>query len=185
MELSVRQNHGLAFQISHRIFRNWLTKHTSMKAIVTLFLSFAIACVHAQDGAKPTYFLNSKVIEIENVYINPANIETVQVEKETTGGEIHITTKSDISFLTLESLMNDHSSIVGTNEQMVFMINDQVIKDKSEIKIDRSFYVDLKVKRFDEVTYIPENYRNLVLVEIQLLNEKPKPVIRLRGTDEM
>jgi len=129
----------------------------------------------------PTYYLNTEQIDMGNVYINPSNIDSVRVNKKTKGGEIYITTKQSLTFLTLDMILKTHGDNINSASQVVYIIDDKMVTDKSKVKIDDSFFIKLEIKRLDKVSYINEEYKNLILADIQLLDEKPEPTIRIRG----
>jgi hypothetical protein len=133
------------------------------------------------DQLTPTYYLNTEQIDMDNVYINPSNIDSVRVDKKTKGGEIHITTKQPLTFLILDMILKTHGDNISSASQVVYIINDKVVMDKSKVKVDDSFFIQLEIKRLDNVNYINKGYKNLILADIRLLDEKPEPIIRIRG----
>jgi hypothetical protein len=78
-------------------------------------------------------------------------------------------------------ILKTHGDNIGSASQVVYIINDKVVTDKSKVKVDDSFFIQLEIKRLDNVNYINEGYTNLILADIQLLDEKPEPTIRIRG----
>jgi hypothetical protein len=92
-------------------------------------------------------------------------------------------TRQPLTFLTLDMILINNTGIGDSTGQIVYVVNDKVITDKSKIKVDASYFIQLEIKRLDELTYIDEAHKSLILIEIQLLNEEPKPVIRIRGDE--
>jgi hypothetical protein len=154
-----------------------------MRHIVVLIFCLLTVDVFSQSQEFPIYYLNSNEVEWDNIYIKTSNIESVNVEKKTKGGKIYIKTIQPVTFMTLDMILEKHSEIRDSTNQVVYIINSNLITDKSKIKVDDSFFIQLEIKRLEKLNYINERYRNLILVNIQLLNEKPEPIIRIRGSE--
>ena len=155
-----------------------------MKYILVLMFCLVYAAMLGQTRPTPKYYLNGEEFEMDKVYLKPSSIESIRLEKDKEPGEIYLTTKHALTFTTLDEIQANHKEIKESRGHVAFVINDKVIHDKSGIKIDTTFIIQLEIIRFDKVNYIDEANRNFVLVDIHLLNEKPKPVIRIRGEDE-
>jgi len=153
-----------------------------MRHVVVLIFCLLTVDVFSQSQERPTYYLNSNEVEWDNTYIKTSNIESVNVEKKIKGGEIYIKTIRPVTFMTLDMILEKHSEIRDSANQVVYIINNNLVTDKSKIKVDDSFFIQLEIKRLEKLNYIKERYRNLILVNIQLLNEKPEPIIRIRGS---
>ena len=156
-----------------------------MKTITVFIFCLITADISAQTQGVPTYYLNSNQIDMDNVYINPASIDSMRVERKTKNGEVYINAKRPLTFMSLEMILKKYSDIDESVNPVVYVINDKLIENKSKVKVDDSFFIQLEIKRFDRLTYIDEEHRHLILVEIQLLNEKPKPKILIRGNDAL
>ena len=153
-----------------------------MKKIVVLIFSLVTADIFGQNHLPPLCYLNADEIDMENVYINASSIDDVKVDKSTERDAVYITTKQPLTFLTLDVILKNNgvSDSIG---QVVYMVNNKLIADKSKVKVDASYFLQVEIKRLDKLSYIDEVYKSLILVDIQLLNEKPKPVIRIRGDE--
>jgi hypothetical protein len=154
-----------------------------MKTLILMILTLVTADIFAQRKLPPTYYLNSEQIDIENVLIKPSNIDEMKVETKTEGGEVYITAKPDLKFLTLDDILIRNGGSIDSAAQVVYIVDDRVIEDKSKVKVDGSYFIDFKILRLEKVNYVNEKYKDLIFVEIKLLNEKPKPVIRIRGDE--
>jgi hypothetical protein len=155
-----------------------------MKNIVVLIFCLVTTEVFSQNKPAPTFFLNSDKIDWENVHIKPSSIDSMRVEHKTEGGEVYIKTSRSLTFLTLEMILKLHTDIEDSVGQVIYIIDGKVVTDKSKVKVDDSFFIEVKITRFDKLNYIDERHSDLILAEVQLLNEKPKPTIWIRG-DEM
>lgn len=154
-----------------------------MKIIVVLLFCMVNASSFGQTRLAPLYYLNSEEIDLENVFIKTSNIDDVKVDKTHERGAVYITIKKPLTFLTLDMILRNNSENSDSTRQVVYMINGKVTTDKSKVKVDASYFIQVEIKRLDKLTYIDEVHRSLILVDIQLLNEKPKPEIRIRGDE--
>lgn len=152
-----------------------------MRTIAVIVFCLLTGDLLGQHKLNPVCFLNSDTIDIENVYIHPSSITAVNVDKKTERGEIHITTKGSLTFLSLDMILQKYSDLKESTGSIAYSINNKVVVDKAQVKVDDSFFIQVNVKRFDEVMYIQEEHRNLILVDIQLFNERTEPKIMIRG----
>lgn len=152
-----------------------------MKTIIAFVLCLVAGDILGQYKATPIYLLNDDTVDIENVYIKPSSIDAVNVEKKTKRGEIHIVTKRTLTFISLDAILKKYSDVGESVGSVVYSVNDKVVTDKAQVKVDNSFFIQVDIKPLGQVTYINEEYRHLIWVDIQLLNEKPKPKIMIRG----
>lgn len=156
-----------------------------MKRIVALIFSLVTADVFAQSQLPPLFYLNAEEIDIENVYVNPYSINDVKVDKETERGAIYMTTTQPLTFLTLDMILKTNIKNGDSIDQVIYMVNDKLVTDKSKVRVDASYFIEVKIKQLDKLNYIDKVHRTLALVEIQLLKEKPQPVFRIRGHEEL
>ncbi|HEY8935559.1 MAG TPA: hypothetical protein VIM65_10085 [Cyclobacteriaceae bacterium] len=154
-----------------------------MKILVVLILTLVTPDIFGQHQFSPLYYLNSEEIDIENIFINPSSIDEVTVDKKTERGSIYIKTKHQLIFLSLDDVLRTNSAIIDSAGQVVYTVNDKLIVDKSKVKVDASYFTVVDIKRLDKLNYIDERHRSLILVEIQLMNEQPKPELRIRGDE--
>jgi hypothetical protein len=154
-----------------------------MKTIVGLIFFLVTADVFAQSQLPPLYYLNGEEIDMENVHVNPSSISDIKVVKDTERGAIYMTTKRRLTFLTLDMILRTNTEIRDSASQIIYIVNDNLVNDTSKVKVDASYFVEIEIKRLDRLTYIDEVHKNLTLVEIHLLKDKPKPAIRIRGDE--
>lgn len=154
-----------------------------MKVLIVLILTLVTVDIFGQGQVTPIYYLNSEKIDFEYVHIKSSSIDEIVVDKETEKSAVYMTTKRKIKFLTLDEILKDNSGILDSTGQVVYMVDDNLVEDKSKVKVDDSYFIDVKVKRLENVIYINDRYNGLILVDIRLLNEKPKPEIRIRGDE--
>jgi hypothetical protein len=154
-----------------------------MKTILIAILSLVTISLFSQAQLPPRYYLNSVEIDMDNTHINPSGIEEMRVEKNTERGEIYMITKRSLRFETLDMILKKHSDIDDSVNHVVYFINGKIVTDKAKVKVDDSFFIQIEFKPLDQVNYIDDKYRGLILAEIRLLNEKPKPATRIRGEE--
>lgn len=156
-----------------------------MRIVFTLLLSLVLSGVFAQTltELKPRIFLNSEEIDLEDVHLNLSRVDNMRVSKEDARGAIYITTKQPVVLLTLDDVLKRNNINIIDSGQVVYKVKDKLVTDMSKVKIDASLYIVVDVKRFDTLNYINEAFKTMILVEIQLLDKKPEPVIRIRGSE--
>jgi hypothetical protein len=151
-----------------------------MKGIVVLILCMATSDVFGQDQPISCY-LNSEEIDLESIYIKPSSIDNINVDKKAERQTVYITTKEPLIWLTLDAILKNNAGITDSIGEVVYFVNDKLITDKSKIKVDASYFIQVEINRFDKLTYIGEEHKSMIMVDIQLLNDQPKPTIRIRG----
>jgi hypothetical protein len=157
-----------------------------LKTIVVLLLSFVFFSGTAQPGEDPVLYLNKKEVSFESIrYLNPANIDSVHVDKSTKNGSIHVFTKEKVKFLTPEEIVKRYTNLNEPVGSLLFQINNDIVYDISGIKIDASYFIYVEVKNVSEVKYIDEKFRGMKIVVIGLEKEERKPDIRIRGVDKI
>lgn len=157
-----------------------------MNRIVFVSIIFVFSCfsLFAQQKNNPTYYLDSVKVDINKHFINPQNIETMFVKKETTNGEVYINSKNKLELLHLYDVLKKHIDIDGLNNNLVLKINNKFINDTVDIKIDRTFFIYVQNERLIDVNYIDEKFKNLIIVNVDLESKERKPQIYLRGNQE-
>jgi hypothetical protein len=115
--------------------------------------------------------------------VKPSSIDEIVVDKKTERGAIYITTKRKVKFLTLDEILSKETGVTDSVSQVVYIVDDKLVIDKSKVKVDASYFIEVEIKRLEKVNYINEEHRGLIIVDIQLLIERPKPVIRIRGDE--
>jgi len=121
-------------------------------------------------------YLNSEEIDLENVFISRSSIDEIRVDGQK--GEGYIITNRPVVFTTLSRLLKEHTEIDDSINEVIYVIKNRLINDKSKVKIDTAFFIRIDVKKFDKIIYIDERHRNLILAEVELFEEKPKPLRR-------
>ena len=148
-----------------------------------LILTLVTTDIFSQRSEPPLYYLNAQEIDFENVHVKPTSIDEMILDKKTERGAVYMTTKKNVKFLTLDDILRTKTGVIDSVSQVVYIVDDKLVIDKSKVKVDASYFIDVEVKRLEKLNYISEEHRGLIIVEIQLLNEKPKPVIRIRGDE--
>lgn len=158
----------------------------SLKAVVILLLSFVFFSGAAQPKEDPVLYLNEKEVSFETIrYLNPANIDSMHVDKSTKKGSIHIFTKEEVTFLTPEEIVQQYTNLTEPVGSLLFQINGEFVYDISGVKIDASYFIYVEVKNVSEVKYIDKKFRGIKIVIIGLEKEERKPDIRIRGVDKI
>jgi hypothetical protein len=158
-----------------------------MKNLLILFLIF-IPCISYSQGIntiQPKYYLNLKSYNIDSVFLNPKNIQSINVQKEIPGGEIYITTKTQPwDCYNLDDLLkstDQFTQIIDKSVTPVFIIDGKVINKKSDARIDKSYYANVTFGRLSNVSGLSSKSKKIVIINITLTENDPKKDIRLRG----
>lgn len=139
--------------------------------------------IYGQHLTNPVVYLNSITIDWDKLHLNVNNIDSMKIERKTERGEIYIKTKTWPSFLTLGMVLKKYTTLDDSLQPVIYTIDGKLVNDTTNVRIDKSFYIDVVVNRFDTVNYIAEQLKGLVIVEIKLSKEKPTPNIRIRGPE--
>ncbi|MGM0619703.1 MAG: hypothetical protein ACQETJ_01540 [Bacteroidota bacterium] len=157
-----------------------------MKIISLIILLINFVPVFAQQNGESIYFLNSREIDFEKTFINPENIDSIYVDKEVENGALHIFTKSKrFEFVTLKNILKKHTDIDTPAHSVLFRINEEYIFDTKGVRIDKSFFIYVKVTDVSQVLYLSDKYNELKIVEIDLEREERKPKFMIRGSREI
>lgn len=151
--------------------------------IVSFFLAFNCFSLFAQHKSSPTYYLDSVKVDINKHFFNPQNIETMFIRKETANGEVYINSKNKLELLGLYDVLKKHIDINGLNKNVVLKINGKIINDTVDVKIDRTFFIYVQADKIEDVNYIDEKFKNLVIVNIELESKERKPQRIIRGNE--
>jgi len=149
-----------------------------MKKLFLILFCLISLISYSQERHNQTFYLNGKVIDFENVYINPMNIDSLFVEKQTDVGEVYLYTTKQIEYINLDSVLQSHTTLDKEQNNILYIIADKVIKCESKVLIDKSFFIYVKTNFLDEVEYLDESLKGLIIVNISLKSEKQ---IRIRG----
>ncbi|MFO7829154.1 MAG: hypothetical protein R6V23_11060 [Bacteroidales bacterium] len=71
-----------------------------------------------------------------------------------------------------------HTNLDKEQNKILYIIENKVIKSESQVLIDNSFFIYVKTNFLNDVDYLDENFKNLIIVDISLKTEEQ---IILRG----
>jgi hypothetical protein len=156
-----------------------------MKRIIILFyLSVSWPFIFAQETTQVEYLLNGKKVNFDQVFINPHNIESIYINKESQPYEIQITTKTkeweSISLDKFLKIFSPRDQLYLKLATPIFIVDDQVIEYPDSIKIDSTYYGEVKFQSLSNIKDVPWECKNLTLVRIKLSGT---PIIHLRGNE--
>lgn len=147
-----------------------------------ILLTFSFLSVSGQKRPDPTYFLNSALFDLYKVYLNPARIDSISVNKDTHGGKVFVSTKQrNFTYFTLNDILQKYTKLDNNSNSILFRINGNVVNDVSDIKIDDTYFIYVKTDSLSKIKYIGKKFRALLLVSIDLEKAERKPEIHLRG----
>lgn len=156
-----------------------------MKNLAILFLLIIPHLGFAQNLKQPVYYLNNVPFTFDSVFLDPNNIQSMNVKKDKPGGEIYITTKNQPwEYYTIDGLIKttpQYSQISDKSIEPVYIINGKVINKKSDSKIDKTYFAKVSIGKLSNVSGLSGKSKKIVIVNIELTNKDPKLDIRLRG----
>ena len=151
-----------------------------MKRVIVLLIFICTGvssfCQIANDVS---IFLNNKRVNISLEGLNQKNIKSVNFDKKNRALFLH--TKKPVVLLTLDSIYLKYSKKHEPISNVVYFVNNTLISNKDEMKIDDSFYIYLSEWKLSDTNYVDVKYKDLVVVEITLSETEIKPRIVLRG----
>jgi hypothetical protein len=158
-----------------------------MKSLLIPLLLLVSFSGISQTKQKPHCYLNEKEIDLDCVFINPDNIESMHVEKKKPEGEVFIVTKEKPwRYKSIDKLIRTADTDSQSNEKSainIYIIDGKLVKDKSEIRIDDSYFAKVTWNRLSDVSGIEGDCSKLVLVDIRLSKTDPGKVIYIRGNE--
>jgi hypothetical protein len=149
--------------------------------ILTMFSAFESL---GQSQVGPTYYLNGDSIDINTCFINPLSIDDINIDKKTKNGVVHLRSKKEMEFFTLDDILSTYTSVKG-DAPVVFIIDGKLVMEKKPVRIDRSYFIYVLTKPFKEITYIDQPFKGIILVEITLSTKKSEPKVIIRGQEFM
>lgn len=157
-----------------------------MRKLVLLFLIFVPNILSGQINFPAKVFLNSQLISLDSVFINPQKVESINVKKDSDGGQVIIKTKDLVwKYKTIDELIKTTSFysqiVLDTSITPIFYIDGKLIVKKSDAKIDSSYFAYVTLKKLSEIESLKKPCKKIVLVQIILTNTEPKPEIVIRG----
>ena len=137
----------------------------------------------------PTFYIDSQYVNSTNIYVNPDNRQNITVQKAPVGdltisGRIYITLKQPFtSFLTLSTITSRQTLLPTRN--IVYIIDDKLIKDTSGIRIDPSLVLDINSYDMSDMHYIGSSGTKMGMIIIRTKNKKQaeeeKGAFHIRG----
>jgi hypothetical protein len=156
-----------------------------MKILILLFIVFIPHLGFAQSQKEPIYYLNNEPINVDSVFPYLKNIQSLNIKRETAGGEIYMTTKTQPwEYCSLNDLLRKttlYTQIFDKSVIPVFIIDGKVINKQSDAKIDKSYYALVTIGRLSNVKGLSGKSKRIVLVNVSLTDKNPKKDIRIRG----
>lgn len=153
---------------------------------ITIALSGYSQVDKMKTNFEPDYYLNSSKIDFKKVYLNPKSIESINISKNNENGhpngEVHIVSKKDkLSFLNLQQVLIQYAVQSGSKDPVLFIIDNNVMYDTSDIRIDKSYIKQVKVNNLGQTNYINKKSAHLTIVQIILSPEGDKKELMIRG----
>ncbi len=158
-------------------------KHQALLKLLIFSLLLNSLFAFGQEKKIPTYYLNSKKVELKELdYLNPNSIDSVKVLKKEGIGSISISTKKKtVNFLSIDDILKNHTTLNSSDGNVLIRINGKIVDNITDIKIDDTFFIYVEIKKLSENQYLSNQFRELVIVDISLEKEERKPKIIIRG----
>jgi len=141
----------------------------------------------SQNNENIKYFLNSNQIEKKDLnlnYINPMNIDSLNIYKKNGVGYCYIKTKNNtINYISVDDILKKYTTLNCSSGNVLIIIKDKIIDNLSDIRIDDTYFIYVKTDKLSENQYLSDNFRELVIVNISLETKERKTGIRLRGNE--
>lgn len=147
------------------------------KTLLILFCLISLIS-YSQERINSHFYLNDTEIDIDNVFINPMNIDSLFVDRKTNDGEVYIIANEPIEFITLDTVLARHTDLNYKQNKILFIVENKVVKSESKVLIDNSFFIYVKTNFLNDIDYLDENFKSLIIVDISLKTEKQ---ITIRG----
>ena len=131
---------------------------------------------------KVEYFIDSIKVDFTKVYLNGKNIKSINVVKNG-DGQLFISLKENNILGKLSDL--DYRKI-NLIKNPIFIINNKIIEKPSEILIDKTEIGELKIISNMEIENNNGNFSIIkitTITELNLIKEKKKGMIRIKGED--
>lgn len=161
-------------------------KRKYFKVFLVVFLTLTSLFSYSQEKRTPIYYLNSKKVEVKNLFFNSKGVDSIRVERKTENGEIYIYTKNkNPQYLSLEDVLKKYTDENISNGTVLIRIDGKIVDDITNIRIDDTYFVYVETKKLSEAQYLSDKFRELVIVDITLETEERKPRIIIRGNNEI
>jgi hypothetical protein len=140
--------------------------------------------IFCQINNPPKVYLNGKEFRWNNTFVNPNNIGSMNVKKDTANAEIFIKTKDGKwKYKSLKKFVmsfSNYKQIYDQSTTPIFIIDGTLITNPDSVRIDASYFGEAKISKLSNVKGVPEQCKNLIFVNIKLSKE---PIIYIRGND--
>ena len=125
---------------------------------------------------KPSVYLDSTKIDLENFLFDQNKIEKIDVVKQAfdprtnTSGSVIITSKktNSFNFLSYEQIKSIHFS--DKTKPILLLLNGNFIKSAAKINIDSSYISKVEVETGEDYEELKNIYPNMAIVNIKLKN---------------
>ena len=138
--------------------------------------------VFCQTNNSPKLYLDGKEFRWRNTFVNPNEIGSINVKRDTANGEIFIKTKDGKwKYKTLEKFvwtLDNHNQIYNSSTTPVFIIDGVLISDPDSVRIDASYFGEAKISKLSDVKGVPEKCKTIIIVILKLSKD---PIIYIRG----
>jgi hypothetical protein len=155
-----------------------------MKRFMFLLLICLPSVLFSQINASQKYYLDGKELKWNHTFISPDNIGSIDVKKDGKNSEIFYRTKDGKwKYKSLETFIKsfyNHKEIYNKSLIPVFIITGLLVEDPDSVRIDADYFGEAIVSKLANVKGIPNQCRNLVIVNINLSD---KPIIHFRGEE--
>lgn len=155
--------------------------------LLTIFLMHTKLFAQHQN---PKYFLNLEKISLENTFVFPQNISSINVKKDKDTGEIYILTREvpwkykTVHILITDSYDNQYDEILSDSSlTKIFYIDNRIINDPEIARIDQSYFCEMTIFDLSKSRQISDSCRKTCIISLILQKEKPEKKIYIRGND--
>jgi hypothetical protein len=69
-------------------------------------------------------------------------------------------------------MLTRHTNLNKEQNKILYIIENKIIKTDSQVLIDNSFFIYVKTNFLNDVDYLDENFKNLIIVDISLKTEE-------------
>lgn len=155
-----------------------------MKILVLSIMSAFSIVANAQEPVKnqpvaawqPAYYIDSLVIKtgwhFDHDKIKAANVTDLKVDKNYIDssrqiqGRIYITLKEPVSFNFLSIDDINHTYIKEVQKPVIYMVDNEFVKDIADFKIDSSFILKVELTSADDLEYLKQSVPDLTILKI-------------------
>ena len=149
-----------------------------MKILLLLACLFGVhGYTSGQSASRPkktaadsmTYYIDSQKVDFQMIYLDGDNIKDISL----LSNRMYITWKTPHPvFLTLKDIASRQTGYTGSN--ILYIIDDSVIKDTTNVRIDPSYILRVKYDSTSDKKYLSPDYRQMgiLLIETKRKNNK-------------